>query len=242
MQCKIIGTFELIRGMPPSANGSNNKYIVKTLSFHIPQPNISKAEGTLIFSQFIALSKLRTMLYLQDKVTKIPKPDPVTSVESTRDLFKRSKMAWEQSEMCEQLKGILKSAKLPRGIRKIIGLACGSFSIIGHESRNLQRSATQNALLLTLLHALQEGDATIACFSQDPVHTSSDRAVLLDSGIQPLDDPHGILEIDDSSVVFSTAPDLPVKEIVADIARPAILIWDRVLEIDKVYPDPHTVP
>lgn len=149
--------------------------------------------------------------------------------------------------MCEQLKGILKSAILPSGIRKLIGLACGSFSIIDYGFRNLQRSATQHALLLTLLHALQEknksieGGATIACFSQDPVHTSSDRTVLLESGIQPLDNPHGILEIDDSSVVFSTAPDLPVKEIVADIARPAILIWDRVLEIDKVYPDPHTV-
>jgi SRR1 len=172
---------------------------------------------------------------LQDKDTKTPKFDPpLMSLESTRDFFRKNKMAWEESGMCQQLRDISKSAILPRGIRKIIGLACGSISLCDSLSLS-HRSASQHALLLTLLDVLRERDEDmrIACFAQDPVYTSADKAVLIESGIQPLEDAHGILEIDDCSVVFSTAPDIPVKEIVADIARPSLLIWDRVKEVDE---------
>jgi hypothetical protein len=77
----------------------------------------------------------------------------------------------------------------------------------------------------------QNGD--ISCYMQDPMNTSVDREVLADIGFEMIDDPRGWLEIDERSVVLSVAPNVPVKEIVADIARPAAVIWNRVNNEDK---------
>lgn len=66
------------------------------------------------------------------------------------------------------------------------------------------------------------------------MNTSVDREVLVDIGFEMIDDPRGWLETDERSVVCSVAPNVPVKEIVADTARPAIVIWNRVNNDDKV--------
>jgi hypothetical protein len=60
------------------------------------------------------------------------------------------------------------------------------------------------------------------------MNTSVDREVLTDIGFEMIDDPRGWLEIDERSVVLSVAPNVPVKEIIADTARPAVVIWNRV--------------
>lgn len=65
------------------------------------------------------------------------------------------------------------------------------------------------------------------------MNTSVDRDVLADIGFEMIDDPRGWLEIDERSVVLSVAPNVPVKEIIADTARPAIVIWSRVKNDDK---------
>lgn len=43
-----------------------------------------------------------------------------------------------------------------------------------------------------------------------------------------IEDPRGWLEVDEHSILLSIAPNVPVKEIIADIARPAAIIWCRV--------------
>jgi hypothetical protein len=102
-----------------------------------------------------------------------------------------------------------------------------------HRPRESCRSAAQYALLLTIQKLLQEADqihSKIPCYAQDPVYTDPDKIVLKESGIEVVEDPRGSLEMDDDSIVFSCAPNVPVKQIVTDIARRVILIWCRVQE------------
>lgn len=93
------------------------------------------------------------------------------------------------------------------------------------------RSAYQHALILTLRDILserQDQGTEIACYAQDPFYTDIDKDVIEQSGITVLNDPQGFLEVDDSTVVLSFAADIPVRQIIADIAQPAMMIWDRI--------------
>lgn len=108
-----------------------------------------------------------------------------------------------------------------------MGLALGAISYHYDER---PRSYIQHALLLTLRKWLadREGTEDVVCYAQDPGYRSVDEEVLKEHGVEVIEDPRAWLEIDDESIVFSVSPNVPVKEIVADIARPAIIIWERV--------------
>ncbi|KAJ5683141.1 hypothetical protein N7462_006306 [Penicillium macrosclerotiorum] len=149
--------------------------------------------------------------------------------------FREKRLVWEESEACQRLKLILASEVSSHDINKIVGLACGSLALPNNE-----KAAEQTALLCTVREWLKERDQTdgISSYIQDPMNTSVDREVLADIGFEMIDDPRGWLEIDERSVVLSVAPNVPVKEIIADTARPAVVIWNRVENDDKDSTDP----
>ena len=61
------------------------------------------------------------------------------------------------------------------------------------------------------------------------VYADIDRPFLKKAGLAILDDSEAFLEIDDSSsIISSCGPDIPVREIVSDISRPMVKIWDRL--------------
>lgn len=173
-----------------------------------------------------------------------------TSFQEMNDFFQSSRNLWEASEACQELKSTIASLSIHHPICKIIAFACGSMTyFIPRDKRQSRRSTFQHALILTLKDILDERRKTetndgfvkegndneagnIKCFAQDPDYSDIDRAVLEEHGITVLDDPRAFIEVDDSSVVFSCAADAPVKEIVSEIARPAMMIWDRVVESD----------
>lgn len=151
----------------------------------------------------------------------------------TRDTFRAYRDAWEASENCHALKqSIASAAPLPR-ITKIIAFACSSIS--RDPDQTAHRAATQHALILTLRDALQSsnldgaGGQQIRCLAQDPAYSEADRAVLAELGITAVDDPEGFLEVDDQSAVLSFSPNVPVRQVVTDLAYPAVLAWDTVL-------------
>jgi len=103
-----------------------------------------------------------------------------------------------------------------------------------------ERSAVQHALILTLRnffakdqHVAVDG---IQCFAQDPLYEDPDREVLKESGVSVLDNPRAFLEVDETSVVFCLSAKTAVRQVVTDIARPALLIWNRVEEVEQ---EPH---
>lgn len=151
-----------------------------------------------------------------------------SSLEDTRAAFKTYRDRWEASEDCLRLRFSMVSTTSLPGITKIIAFACSSISCDDDQLRH--RSAPQHALILTLrdmLQASQQG-VQIKCLAQDPAYTEVDRLVLSEVGITVVDDPQGFLEVDDQSVVLSFSPNVPVRQIITDLARPVILAWDTV--------------
>lgn len=99
------------------------------------------------------------------------------------------------------------------------------------------RSMSQHALALLLRDFLaskyppgddSEGAGEIKCYAQDPIYTPVDEQVLREAGFTIVHDPEGFVKIDETSVVIAINPDIPVKQIIADIARPAIMIWNKL--------------
>ena len=94
---------------------------------------------------------------------------------------------------------------------------------------------TEHALVLSIrdFFARRDPTTTVRCYAQDPVYGDVNREVLGELGMTVLDNPRGFLEVDESTAVYSLAPEVAVRQIVADIARPALMIWDRVCEIPR---------
>lgn len=158
------------------------------------------------------------------------------SPEASRDIFKSTKQRWEDSEQCKHLTALLQSINVP-DIHQIIALACGSIRRDLHprERPEHARSSSQHALIITLrkiLKARRENTTGISCYAQDPAYTETDKLILAENDISVLDDPDGFVMIDDSTLVLSFAPDVPVRQIVMDIALPAAMIWRRIEEDD----------
>jgi hypothetical protein len=139
--------------------------------------------------------------------------------------FREKSLAWEESEACKNFKSILSSFAGGHDINKIVGLACGSLALPQND-----HAAFQTAMLVTVRSWLKERDQNkdVPCYIQDPMNTPIDQKVLAGIKFEMIDDPRGWLEVDECSVVLSVAPNVPVKEIIADTARPAVLIWYRV--------------
>ncbi|KAK2875177.1 hypothetical protein FQN49_001714 [Arthroderma sp. PD_2] len=159
---------------------------------------------------------------LRHKVTKEPiEAIPSSGSDVVKAEFTEGLEQWESSKTCLDLQATVKKIKFPCGFKidKIIAFACELCR---------KRSLYQHGLIRTLRKALSnlEGCQDIRCLAQDPAYTSIDIEVLEAFEISTLDDPEGFLQIDDTTLVVSMMPDVPVKEIVADIARPAMIVWD----------------
>ncbi|KUI60933.1 hypothetical protein VP1G_08095 [Cytospora mali] len=154
--------------------------------------------------------------------------DENEGLELTREVFHAGIKTWEASEGCKSLRSALETASIPGPITKIIAFANSTISKYDGPGRH--RSIIQHALMLTLKKSLEaRGSVGIECFAQDPIYTEVDKSVLQEVGITVLDDPRGFLEVDDQSIVLSFGANIPVRQIVSDLARPAILIWDTVI-------------
>ena len=158
--------------------------------------------------------------------------------------FRRTKRSLQGNEHFARFKATLVSAALPPGINKIVALACSTMSR-GEDFYYTEGSMTQHTLMLTIRDVLAKGDTKgtpgksrpeIKCFAQDPAYTPVDKQILHENGITVVDDPRAFLEVDEASVLISAFPDIPVRQIVADIARPALIIWNNLRKRDEPGP------
>lgn len=76
--------------------------------------------------------------------------------------------------------------------------------------------------------SLREGPWEHSLHRSRPPYTDTYSQVLQLLGITVLDDPRAFLQVDDYTVVLSLSPDIPVRQIITDIARPVILLWNKV--------------
>lgn len=75
-----------------------------------------------------------------------------------------------------------------------------------------------------LLGLKQDNAHEIKCYTQDPIYEDVDKSVLKEASMSVLSDPRRFLEVDETSVVVSISPDIPVSQIITDIARPAMMV------------------
>lgn len=148
-------------------------------------------------------------------------------LEEVRRSFEHGVRIWQTSKVCKHVETTLRTIQLNDSVSRIVAFGNGTIS-----TEDSQRSTLQHAIILTIsdvLQSLQAGSGIkIQCFAQDPAYTNTDKQVLQEAGITVLGDPRAFLEVSDESVVLSFAPDIPVRQIVTDLARPAIVICDKV--------------
>ncbi|RFU24594.1 hypothetical protein B7463_g11739, partial [Scytalidium lignicola] len=168
---------------------------------------------------------------LRNKTTKEILGRPIRPYVEVKQFFKTSQQTWEASEYYKQLSSTLASAELPL-IKKIIAFACGPMAYVDESNNQLTLHSTYRHLLILILKDLLNKKMRlleeITCYAQDPDYTEVDKSVLRESGVTVLDEPKAFLEVDDSTTMISFAANVPVKEIVLDIARPALMIWDSI--------------
>lgn len=152
--------------------------------------------------------------------------------------LRNAQQEWEASEACKQLRSTLQSVTQASEVRKIVAFALSTIAI-DEKGRSIDRSLFQHALVLTLhdvfAKAERSDESSLHCYAQDPLYTDIDQSVLNENGITILNDPEGFLQVDENSVVVSCCSNVPVKQIVCDLARPAVIIWDRILDEDPEY-------
>ncbi|KAI8966611.1 hypothetical protein F5Y11DRAFT_364225 [Daldinia sp. FL1419] len=170
-------------------------------------------------------------------------------------IFNGAKQQWEASEQYNHLRALLKSKRSRLStIRKIVAFGLGTFTTRSDISDS---SMVQHALVLSLQHMLsktkgpdskvsgvfqniknslsknKKTNPPISCFAQDPAYLLRDKTVLSDAGITVLEDPWAFLEVDDTSLVVSIDPNIPIRQIIADIARPVAIIQHKMMEINR---------
>jgi len=158
-------------------------------------------------------------------------------IEQFRTAFQEIKARWDASSECKEFKSLMGTIQLPI-ITKIVAFGCGTLAHALDRPQNFDgavtaledNGATQHAFILTLRECLEEKQpgTAIECLAQDPGYLDADNQVLREAGIMPVEDPKGFLEVDDETIVFSQIPSAPVRQIIADIATPAMMIWKRV--------------
>lgn len=147
---------------------------------------------------------------------------PTTSLSVVLSRFNRNKEIWEASEYCHHLISALSSASISHQVRNIVAFACSSMNWKDDDDH---ASHSQHALVLVLRDFFAtKGSDAIDCFAQDPIYTEVDKQVLNKVDITVLDDPRGFLQVDNHSVVVAVSPDIPLHQIITDIARPSILL------------------
>jgi hypothetical protein len=176
-------------------------------------------------------------------------PKKTSDYAAVREKFDRERRRLEESECFAQLRACLTSrgVKIPAAVDKVVAFALGCMSWDkerdgrkdGEEDEKdawdtVGRSMAQHSLMLAARDLLQGATGAgaarsgVKCYAQDPEYAAVDKRLLSEEGATVLEDPRGFLEVDENCVVISASPNVPVRQIVADIARPAVLIWDEV--------------
>ena len=215
--------------VPDSANAtktSHNAYI-KYFSYDQLKESLQK-KNTIVHEAFYPMQIDHHMLRrtIDTKKPLAPKWDECP--EPVEQFLKKHLESWEKTVEYRKLEKVLKHVA-HHDITKVINIAPGSMEF-GMDFEDFSRSATQHALMIMLYQSLQKKASkdSIKFYAQDPRYTAVDILTLSLHGCEVLEDPQALIEMDNDSVVFACCPGFPLKDITADLARPAMLIWDQV--------------
>ncbi|KAI1494413.1 hypothetical protein F5X96DRAFT_617826 [Biscogniauxia mediterranea] len=139
---------------------------------------------------------------------------------------------WEESESCGRLRGRLARAfeLVPEQWAKVDKIVCFALGEPGNETRSRMM---QHAMITTIADMLQERFQTrVRKLTQDPGYSAVTADGLRRHGFEVMEEPGGVagyLEIDNNSVVASIYLPQPIKQMIADMARPMMIIVNSII-------------
>lgn len=175
-------------------------------------------------------------------------------IENAELLFETSRKRWNASVACEafasQFRGLLSGDANVKKVTKIVCFGLGSMTLkpldwwmIQNDSmpKDEQKSENsvveaaliQHAIALTMVDVVRscaEARGTgVKLLTQDPGYSNETKDILQKMGFEVIGEygAGGFAELDENSVVFSVFTKAPVKQIIADLARPAAIICNR---------------
>ena len=175
-------------------------------------------------------------------------------IENAELLFETSRKRWNASVTCEaftsQFRALLSGDANVKKVTKIVCFGLGSMTLkpldwwrIQNDSmpKDEQKSENsvveaaliQHAIALTMVDVVRscaEARGTgVKLLTQDPGYSNKTKDILQKMGFEVIGEygAGGFAELDENSVVFSAFTKAPVKQIIADLARPAAIICNR---------------
>ena len=173
-------------------------------------------------------------------------------ISNARSLFETSQKRWDASVSCEaftsQFRKLLEGGDgNPKRVTKIVCFGLGDLNFkpldwwriqnnsMPENERELETSVIeaaliQHAMALTMANVLRScaktEDMDIRILTQDPAYSDETKDMLRGLGFEVVGEygAGGFAELDDESVVFSAYAKAPVKQIIADLARPVAII------------------
>ncbi|KAI1741422.1 hypothetical protein F4680DRAFT_457944 [Xylaria scruposa] len=213
---------------PPRVNQvlGGSKWVIRYYSiehlttFTLPDLLLFDPESAYLPMQICA--PIRLLTNFDDTVDKRPPAPPIEDFST----YQTIEQQWKTSQHYGQLQEFLNKVEIPFTLTKVIALALGRLIVRSQvDKRRVLQHALVSALRSTLVH---RGILPVSSekYVQDPGYTQRDKDLIHSAGLTVLDDPQALLELDESSVLVSINANIPVGDIVADICRPGIIIWN----------------
>ncbi|KAI1137443.1 hypothetical protein F5Y05DRAFT_413999 [Hypoxylon sp. FL0543] len=165
-------------------------------------------------------------------------------IEYSKSLFETKRQLWNNSITCElfraQLQRLLNTGK--RRITKVVCFGLGDMVTktgeweMNHrretgqeasETSDVEGSLMQHAMALTMAEAVRHntGDS-VQLKAQDPAYREQTKEILCENGFEIVGKcgAGGFAEVDEDTLVFTAFASTAISEVLADIARPALVI------------------
>ncbi|KAI0598226.1 hypothetical protein F4775DRAFT_186940 [Biscogniauxia sp. FL1348] len=139
---------------------------------------------------------------------------------------------WEGTESCARLRGRLARAfeLVPEQWAKVDKVVCFALGEPGNDTR---QRMMQHAMITTIADMLEARFQTrVRKLTQDPGYSAVTVDGLRRHGFEVMEEPGGVagyLEIDNNSVVASIYLPQPIKQMIADMARPMMIIVNSII-------------
>ncbi|KAI1122625.1 hypothetical protein F5Y10DRAFT_270870 [Nemania abortiva] len=187
----------------------------------------SMTDKDRIFGHFSRSPYLSLAIAYRYEPTPDGQKDTTLSAAELGQILASCKREWEASPEYTALRASIISNPVLSKARKVVGFSLGPAVYGDNADCGHDHSLFQYALLLSLRELVAENNRTdeVPCFAQDPALCPVATEMLQRAGITVLTDPYAFLEVDDTSIVVSISSNIPVKQIVTEIARPVGILW-----------------
>lgn len=171
-------------------------------------------------------------------------PRPPANYPQLRLYWEEAWRNWTESAACHQLTDLLNEERFMPKVKNIVCFGLGSLQ--GRDPEEIAicdglpcfRGMTQHAAALTMASVLGKRFNTdpLPILAQDPCYTDAEKQLLTEVGIEIVGGLGclGFTYVDDHSLVYTCGADILVTEIVADIARPALMLCHEVIPAQAI--------